>query len=284
MLKRSLIRIIIVILMLGLISPVWAADELYNGFQIVHVVVNGKPLTSDVPAVVMDGRTVLPLRAVAEATGLDVRWDPTSSTAYLTSKEVLSNSASLSSDNERLRSQLSQAQAENAKLASELVSVKADNTQLAGELSQIKADLAKTQSEKAALQKALGSTPATNGDTISLSALPVTVSSDNGMVLTVNKVLVTGSTVTFNITLKNTGGATGDSMFSSTDVQAGSSKLKFLSQDKVFYDGFLSFYPGLQVDGNVTFGGVPAGTRKITWYFTLQAGSDWDKKQLTFEW
>ena len=53
--------------------------------QYVSVNVNGQPLQSDVkPFVNADGRTMLPIRAIAEALGADVQWDAATNTATLT--------------------------------------------------------------------------------------------------------------------------------------------------------------------------------------------------------
>lgn len=56
----------------------------YKGLPVAGVVVNGRELKPDVPAVVMDGRTLLPLRAVAEALGAKVEWDGAAYTARVT--------------------------------------------------------------------------------------------------------------------------------------------------------------------------------------------------------
>lgn len=56
----------------------------YKGLPVVGVVVNGRELNPDVPAVVMEGRTLLPVRAVAEALGAKVEWDQGTYTARVT--------------------------------------------------------------------------------------------------------------------------------------------------------------------------------------------------------
>ncbi len=43
----------------------------------VSVVVNGEPLNTDQNAVIVDSRTLVPLRAIFEALGADVKWDDT---------------------------------------------------------------------------------------------------------------------------------------------------------------------------------------------------------------
>lgn len=61
-----------------------AAQEMFQGFPVVKVLVNGKPIQSDVPAVNFHGRTMLPIRAIAEALGAQVAWDAETSTVTLT--------------------------------------------------------------------------------------------------------------------------------------------------------------------------------------------------------
>lgn len=61
-----------------------AVHQSYRGFPVVQVVANGNPVRSDVPAIIVDGRTLLPVRAVAEAVGAAVEWDPETSTVHLT--------------------------------------------------------------------------------------------------------------------------------------------------------------------------------------------------------
>lgn len=58
-------------------------NALFNGFQTVDVIVNGRPLQSDVPAINFYGRTLLPVRAVAEAVGFQVTWNAATNTATL---------------------------------------------------------------------------------------------------------------------------------------------------------------------------------------------------------
>lgn len=61
-----------------------AAQHTYKGLPVVNLIVNGRTVESDVPAVILDNRTVLPVRAVAEALGLRVNWDAETYTVTLT--------------------------------------------------------------------------------------------------------------------------------------------------------------------------------------------------------
>ncbi len=49
----------------------------------VTVVLNGQTVAFDTPAYIENGRTMVPLRAIAEALGLTVSWNNSSKTAYL---------------------------------------------------------------------------------------------------------------------------------------------------------------------------------------------------------
>jgi hypothetical protein len=67
-------------------GAVWAAPSTWQGYPVVRVVLDGQDIQSDVPAVILGGRTLLPVRALAEALGLQVSWDPDTRTASLSSK------------------------------------------------------------------------------------------------------------------------------------------------------------------------------------------------------
>ena len=66
------------------------------------MLVNGTEIKSDVPGVVLNGRTMLPARAIAEAAGMDVTWNENSFTASLTTKQqgVTTNQSANSSANQ----------------------------------------------------------------------------------------------------------------------------------------------------------------------------------------
>lgn len=56
--------------------------------DVVKVNVNGKTIVTDQPPIITNGRTMVPLRAVAEALGCQVEWDNTSKTATFIQDEV----------------------------------------------------------------------------------------------------------------------------------------------------------------------------------------------------
>lgn len=55
----------------------------HQGFPVVRVTVAGAPVQGDVPAVNLNGRTMVPLRFVAEALGHQVAWDDANYTAKI---------------------------------------------------------------------------------------------------------------------------------------------------------------------------------------------------------
>jgi hypothetical protein len=80
--KRTLL-FILAFLMFGTIAGASSINGDYKGNPIVNVVVNGKVVVSDVPAITLDGTTLIPLRAASEALGATVTWDGTSYTANI---------------------------------------------------------------------------------------------------------------------------------------------------------------------------------------------------------
>lgn len=85
-------RIISIIAVIAVISAgtVFAANAgaYYKGFPIVNVALNGQKISSDVPGILLDSRTLLPVRAVAEAMHSVVRWDQKTMTAEIVKPTV----------------------------------------------------------------------------------------------------------------------------------------------------------------------------------------------------
>jgi hypothetical protein len=80
-------RIISIIAAVAVISTgvVFAANinGNYKGFPIANVTLNGQKVSSDVPGIIFDSRTLLPVRAVAEAMHSVIQWDQKSMTAKI---------------------------------------------------------------------------------------------------------------------------------------------------------------------------------------------------------
>lgn len=97
-------------------ATVWAGHETFEGFRVVHVVLNGKPLASDVPGITFYGRTMLPVRSLTEALGASVDWLPDTNTAIVTTTKPIDFEAELIV----AKHQLAEAKAEITRLQSEL--------------------------------------------------------------------------------------------------------------------------------------------------------------------
>lgn len=83
-----------VVLVCGTVA--WA-DNTFQGFQVVRVMFNQQEVVSDVPAVNFFGRTMLPLRKIAELTGLTIdKWDPETSTVYVSNAVATVNGEAIS--------------------------------------------------------------------------------------------------------------------------------------------------------------------------------------------
>lgn len=59
-----------------LVAGVAFAGQLtYKGYNVVQVLVDGRALSGEVPAINLDGRTMMPVRAISEALGAKVGWN-----------------------------------------------------------------------------------------------------------------------------------------------------------------------------------------------------------------
>lgn len=84
---RKLVLVIAVILLTGLLaSTVWASMwGTYMGYVVARLQVNGQVVTPSSPAIIIDGRTYVPLRFVGEALGAKVSWDENNYTVVIES-------------------------------------------------------------------------------------------------------------------------------------------------------------------------------------------------------
>lgn len=73
--------IIIIMALLALLTAYQVGAYAGNPIKIV---VDGKELTPDVPAQIIDGRTMVPIRFVAEALGAEVSWDAATNSVIIT--------------------------------------------------------------------------------------------------------------------------------------------------------------------------------------------------------
>ncbi|MEN1761459.1 copper amine oxidase N-terminal domain-containing protein [Anoxynatronum sibiricum] len=80
-----------VFVFLLLMTGIVFASGMYGSFEglpIVKVVINNKELVSDVPGVVLNGRTMLPVKAIAEQFDAVVKWNSSTQTVDIIKPEV----------------------------------------------------------------------------------------------------------------------------------------------------------------------------------------------------
>lgn len=87
--KSKFIIVIFFLLSLFLASSIAFATGYYNGYKIVKIIIDGEEVKSDVPAMIIDGRTMVPLRFVSESFGAEISWNSKTNTATITSKNAI---------------------------------------------------------------------------------------------------------------------------------------------------------------------------------------------------
>jgi hypothetical protein len=55
----------------------------YEGYPVIHIKVEEEVVVGDVPAILLNDRTMVPLRLVSEALGATVEWDPVQFTVHI---------------------------------------------------------------------------------------------------------------------------------------------------------------------------------------------------------
>jgi hypothetical protein len=89
--RNKKVWVLAICLVLVLLVPVIVMAQAhgeYKGYRIVKLVIDGKEITPDVPAIIMDGRTLVPVRIISETLGADVDWDPNTYTVTITSSQA----------------------------------------------------------------------------------------------------------------------------------------------------------------------------------------------------
>lgn len=79
--RKYLISLLIGLMLLTATPFAYAADT-------IRLIVNGKDIYSDVPPQIINGRTMIPARALAESLGAKVAWDDVNSSVTVTKPEV----------------------------------------------------------------------------------------------------------------------------------------------------------------------------------------------------
>lgn len=131
----------VVVLASGVVAR--AAEEFFDGYRVVNVIVNGKTVQSPVPAIIFKGSTLIPLRAVTDAFGATLQWDSSTYTANIAlSQPVASQAPAASGETEQLKGQLSVAASEVQRLKTELQNQQAQVQSLQTKLKETEASLA----------------------------------------------------------------------------------------------------------------------------------------------
>lgn len=81
--KRRLYPLLFALLVLLLI-PGWAAAASKAGEEAINLMIGGQAVTADVPPVIKNGRTLVPVRVIAEGLGAEVDWNEAARTAVIT--------------------------------------------------------------------------------------------------------------------------------------------------------------------------------------------------------
>lgn len=97
-------KMVFIIVLVFLFTGTAAGSNNFEGFPIVNVKVNGTLVEGDVPAINLNGRTMVPARFVTEALGADINWDAATNTVNVTS----TSSATSSDEDIKTLKQLSQ--------------------------------------------------------------------------------------------------------------------------------------------------------------------------------
>ena len=80
---RSVLLAVLTLFLLSTLAFAATRWGTYSGLPVARVMLNGQVLSFDVPAVILDGRTLVPLRFVSEALGAQVAWDEANATAVI---------------------------------------------------------------------------------------------------------------------------------------------------------------------------------------------------------
>ncbi|MDD4615013.1 MAG: stalk domain-containing protein, partial [Caldisericia bacterium] len=130
--KRIISFFLSLLLVGSLFSTVFAAETKVITMVVgeTEVLVNGESVFLDVPPTIVEGRTLVPLRFIAETFGAEVEWDAVARSITLTAPDaaVLQQMMeALTAQNETLQQNLEDLQEENEKHQSTIASLEEDN-------------------------------------------------------------------------------------------------------------------------------------------------------------
>ncbi|MBU8715684.1 MULTISPECIES: N-acetylmuramoyl-L-alanine amidase [Brevibacillus] len=82
--KRRFYPLLLALLLVLLLIPGWAAAASSATEETVSLMIGGQAVTPDVPPLIKSGRTLVPVRVIAEGLGADVAWNEATRTAVIT--------------------------------------------------------------------------------------------------------------------------------------------------------------------------------------------------------
>ncbi len=91
--SRKLFITILALIILLCGTATAAVNGVFYGYPIVKVKVNGNVITGDTPAIIFNGRTLVPLAFVSNALGATVAWENSTQTAIVTTNNNSSNNS-----------------------------------------------------------------------------------------------------------------------------------------------------------------------------------------------
>lgn len=66
---------ILVLIAIVFTSAAFSSSNYFEGLPVVNFLIDGKTVASDVPAVILNGRTMVPVRVISENLGANVNWN-----------------------------------------------------------------------------------------------------------------------------------------------------------------------------------------------------------------
>jgi hypothetical protein len=126
--------------------------------------------------------------------------------------------------------------------------------------------------------------PKATDKVVTKADLPYTVKANNGMQITINSYSASSGGIVLNITLTNTSTVSdkGMVMTSTYEIYDGKSTLKFIDQDRVFWD--TDYMRASQsITGNITFNGLSHETESFILYASLWQYIDAEDVKITFK-
>lgn len=81
--RHNVKKMIVVLIMCILALNIFVSPSIILAQDNIKVCINGEELIFDVPPQIINGRTIVPARAISEAMACEVNWDSSSQTVYI---------------------------------------------------------------------------------------------------------------------------------------------------------------------------------------------------------